>query len=65
MYEDIFNNQYYFFHPNYPLVPISIVEIQELFQWNLLEYIGDRYLEIPGLSSKEVTDDNREFKSFK
>ena len=65
MYEDIFNNQYYFFHPNYPLVPVSIMEIQELFQDNLLEYIGDKYLEIPGLSFKEATDDNREFKNFK
>lgn len=65
MYVDIFNNQYYFFHPNYPLVPVSIIEIQELFEGNMLEYIGDKYLEIPGLSSKEACVDDQEIKSFK
>ena len=63
--KDIFNNQYYFFHPNYPLVPVSIMEIQELFQDKMLEYIGNRYLEIPGLIIEEDSIDDKEVKGFK
>lgn len=65
MYADIFENEYYFFHPNYPLVPVSIIEIEELFRGKLLEYIGDKYLEIPGLSIKEESIDDREIKEVK
>ena len=41
------------------------MEIQELFQEQMLEYIGNKYLEIPGLSIKEGFADDKEAKGFK
>ena len=65
IYEDILANQYYLFHPNYPLVPISIMDIEELFRSKMLEYIGDRYLEIPGLKVEEDSLDDNKTQGYK
>lgn len=55
--KNIFNNQYYMFHPNYPLTVLSLELIEEMFREGILEYIGKHYLEIPGVQKRDEVND--------
>lgn len=55
--KNIFNNQYYMFHPNYPLTVLSLELIDEMFREGILEYIGKHYLEIPGVQKRDEVND--------
>lgn len=55
--KNIFNNQYYMFHPNYPLTVLSLELIDEMFREGILEYIGKHYLEIPGVQKRDDVND--------
>ena len=62
--KDVFNNQYYLFHPDFPLTVLSLELIAEMFREGILEYIGKKYLEIPGVQKKDDTND-QEITKFK
>ena len=54
---DIFDNQYYLFHPEYPLTVLSLELIESMFKEGVLEYIGKNYLEIPGVQKGDDVND--------
>lgn len=54
---DIFANQYYLFHPEYPLTVLSLELIETMFKEGVLEYIGKNYLEIPGVQKRDDVND--------
>ena len=54
---DIFDNQYYLFHPEYPLTVLSLELIESMFKEGVLEYIGKNYLEIPGVQKRDDVND--------
>lgn len=61
---DIFDNQYYLFHPEYPLTVLSLELIESMFKEGVLEYIGKNYLEIPGVQKRDDVND-KETEKFK
>lgn len=62
--KDIFANHYYLFHPDYPLTVLSLELIDEMFREGVLEYIGNKYLKVPGVKKRDDVN-AKEAENFK